>query len=261
MKKYILILFFVAGSLTFLLTTNFKLESSNYEIQSFNSPVKLDSSRWRQFHEVYNDYRPNLVIPPINYNYKSKNNPLVFNNVDITNNPAPQNEPSVRINKKNPNQVVAAWRDFRIEYTPTAVRRVGYSHSTDGGTTWSVSALIDSTLLGGGLLRNSDPCVTTDTSGNFYITTIALDNTNNSMTLAIFKSTDGGVTFPIAHSIITGQEEDKEMVTCDLTPGSPYKNTIYISWTRVLPYIINVVKSTDGGQTWSSPVAVNNSST
>ncbi len=122
--------------------------------------------------------------------------------------------------------------------------------------------MLDSTLLGGGLLRNSDASVTVDTAGNFYITTIALNNTNGNGTLAIFKSTDGGVTFPIAHILAQGQGEDKEMVTTDLTPGSPYRNNIYISWSRLNNSAdIRLVKSTDGGTTWAAPVTVGTAGT
>jgi hypothetical protein len=182
--------------------------------------------------------------------------------VDISNNPAPQNEPSVKISKKNPNRVVAAWRDFRLGVDPTAVRRVGYSYSTNGGVTWSVSALLDSTLLPGGLLRNSDPSVATDTAGNFYITTIALNNADGNGTVGVYKSTDGGVTFPIAVIAAQSGSEDKEYITCDHTPGSPYKNNLYISWTRFSGNTgIKCMRSTNGGLNWSAAVNVSTSST
>ena len=117
----------------------------------------------------------------------------VFINYNISNNNAPQNETSVKISRKDPNRVVAAWRDFRISVTP-ANRRVGYSLSTDGGNTWGVSKLLDSTLIPG-FPRNSDPVVGVDTAGNFYIAVICISNTG---ALAIYKSTDGGETFPNA---------------------------------------------------------------
>ena len=60
-------------------------------------------------------------------------NPLEFFNINISQNSAPQNEPSVRISRKDTNRVVAAWRDFRYGSDPTANRRVGYSYSSNGG--------------------------------------------------------------------------------------------------------------------------------
>ncbi|MCX6158275.1 MAG: hypothetical protein NTY74_09900 [Ignavibacteriae bacterium] len=59
----------------------------------------------------------------------------IFTNVNLTNQPFPQNEPSVRISRTDPNYVVAAWRDFGLGYNP-AIRRIGYTYSTDGGFTW-----------------------------------------------------------------------------------------------------------------------------
>ncbi|HMQ69181.1 MAG TPA: T9SS type A sorting domain-containing protein [Ignavibacteria bacterium] len=176
----------------------------------------------------------------------------VFLNYNISNNPAPQNETSVKISRKDPNRVVAAWRDFRISVTP-ANRRVGYSYSSDGGITWSVSQLLDSTLLPG-FPRNSDPVVTTDTSGNFYIAVITIGGTG---ALAIYKSTDGGVTFPNAYMIANDGSEDKEYMETDFTPGSPYLNSIYISWTRFSGVRgIKLTKSTDEGVNWTSAVPV-----
>ncbi len=219
------------------------------------------SFKFSRSHDVLNDVNPNLIVPPYVYYPPAPDNPLVYANIDISGNTSPQNEPSVKISHKNPNRVVAAWRDFRISFNP-AFRRVGYSYSSDGGATWAPSALLDSTLLGGGLLRNSDASVTVDTAGNFYITTIALDNGNGNTTLAIFKSTDGGVTFPIAHILAQGQSEDKEMVTTDLTPGSPHLNTIYICWSRLSNQAdIKLIRSTDGGTTWSTPANVGTNGT
>jgi hypothetical protein len=259
MKNYILVPLVVLGTLFFLLSANFKIQPEDNGSKSNVITINADSLK---SHDVFNDYRPNLVIPPYVYYPPTPDNPLIYTNVNISNNPpSPHNEPSVKISHKDPNRVVAGWRDFRINYNP-AYRRVGYSYSTDGGTTWSVSALLDSTLLGGGLLRNSDASVTVDTAGNFYITTIALNNANSNGTLAIFKSTDGGVTFPYAQALAQGYNEDKEMVTTDLSPNSPYRNNIYISWSRLsLSPDIRMIRSTNGGINWSTTANVSSSST
>ena len=82
-----------------------------------------------------------------------------FVNVNLTNEVNPQNEPSVRISRTNPNYVVAAWRDFRMGYDPP-VRRIGYSYSTNGGQTWSVSQLLPSPLPEHA--TQSDPVLTND---------------------------------------------------------------------------------------------------
>src|SRR5947208_725727 len=137
MKKFI-ILFGIFISLFILVNTHQNVYAQN----DFSKP-----------HDVFPD-NPNLKVMVPDFITPYTNLSAVFNNVNISNNPAPQNEPSVKISRKNPNLVVAAWRDFRLGIDPNAVRRVGYSRSTNGGATWSVPALLDSTLLPRGLLRN-----------------------------------------------------------------------------------------------------------
>lgn len=181
--------------------------------------------------------------------------PPVFFNINISQNSAPQNEPSVCISRKNPNRVVAAWRDFRYGIDPNANRRVGYSYSTNAGLTWSGSLILDSLLLPG-LTRNSDPVVTVDTAGNFYIAVIAISPTGSNLTLAVYKSVNGGMTFPFAYISSQTGTEDKEWIASDLSPISPFVNNLYISWTSFSLGGIRLTKSTNGGANWLTPVAV-----
>jgi len=180
--------------------------------------------------------------------------PLVFFNINISQNSAPQNEPSVKISRKDTNRVVAAWRDFRYGSDPTANRRVGYSYSTNGGLTWAVSQILDSTMLPGGLTRNSDPVVTVDTAGNFYIAVIAIAGVSGAnLTLAVYKSTNAGVTFGQAFICSQTGTEDKEWLTTDLSNTSPFLNSLYISWTSFSLGGIKLTKSTNSGVNWSTP--------
>lgn len=187
-------------------------------------------------------YYPQLPYPYLNYN--------------ISRDSFPQNEPSVKFNAKYPNKVLAAWRDFRTGVSP-AVRRIGYSYSTDGGTTWSVSQLIP--ILDPNHPRASDPVVCSDTNGNFYVCTVSL-TIAGALDLLVFKSTDGGATFSNYYFAQGGgsNSEDKEWMICDLTKGSsPYKNNLYISWTRFgTPAGILLTKSANSGINWSAPVQV-----
>jgi hypothetical protein len=201
--------------------------------------------------------RESVIYPvpgPIETNPPSS---VLFFNINITQNAAPQNEPSVGISRKDPNRVVAAWRDFRYGVDPNANRRVGYSYSTNGGLTWSYPVILDSMLLPN-LTRNSDPVVITDTAGNFYISVIAISPQGGNLTLAVYKSTNGGITFPNAYIAAQAGSEDKEWITADLTQGSPYLNTLYITWTRFSGGNgIKLVKSTNGGVNWTTtPISV-----
>ena len=109
---------------------------------------------------------------------------------------------------------------------------------------------------------SSDPVVVVDTSGNFYIYTVSLNETTGDGELWLFKSTDEGETFNEVYEMATGPWfEDKEWGTTDLTPTSPFANTLYCSWTRFAANTsILLIRSTDEGVTWNSPVTVSDGS-
>ncbi len=179
-------------------------------------------------------------------------NPL-FVNVNLTNEVFPQNEPTVRISRTNPNIVVAAWRDFRLGYYPS-VRRIGYTYSTNGGMTWAVSQLLPDPMPGHA--TQSDPVLTSDAAGNFYIATTSREATNTAGETVIYKSTNNGATF-VKYSVAAASSyfEDKEWITCNLVPGSPYYNSLYISWTRINDGI-KFIKSANAGLNWSDAVDI-----
>jgi len=245
MKKFftVLILLFLMYSLS-----SFAQE----EIQSiFDSPHELNVERWLQ--KFPHSFTP--LNPP------GKNPEFItdFLNVNISNDPFPQNEPSVKISRVDPNRVVAAWRDFRTGVNP-ALRRVGFSLSTDGGETWSVSKLLPQIIPGADL--SSDPVVGVDISGNFYVYTVSLNNNNGNGELWVFKSTDQGESFDQVYQMTNSTAfEDKEWATTDLNPASPFANYLYCSWTRFsFGTEILLVRSTDEGITWSNLVSVSDES-
>ncbi|MCE1164066.1 MAG: T9SS type A sorting domain-containing protein [Bacteroidetes bacterium] len=212
----------------------------------------------RRFTSPHDFYPENskIVNPPVAPSGNYAILPYPYTNLDLSNDSFPQNEPSVKFNAKYPNYVLAAWRDFRTGVLP-ALRRIGYSRSTDGGNTWSPSQLIPA--LDPNHPLASDPVVCSDTSGNFYVATISL-TASGELDILVFKSTDYGQTFQTYNFVQGGNnnDEDKEWMVCDLTTGSsPYKNNLYISWTRFgTPAGILLTKSMDGGQSWLSPVQV-----
>ncbi|MGB5529968.1 MAG: exo-alpha-sialidase, partial [Ignavibacteriaceae bacterium] len=220
------------------------------KVSIFDEPHELNTEYWlsrfpHSFAPITFDYTPTGMSN--------------FDNYNISNEPAPQNEPSVRISRKNPNRVVAAWRDFRTGVNPP-LRRVGYSFSSDGGETWSVSQLTPQIIPGAPL--SSDPVVVVDTAGNFYIYTVSLNETNGNGELWLFKSTDEGETFNQVYEMAVGPWfEDKEWGTTDFSSTSPFVNTLYCSWTRFSSNTqILLIRSTDNGVTWNSPVTVSDGS-
>lgn len=180
-------------------------------------------------------------------------------NINLSGQTDPQNEPSVKISRYDPNFVVAAWRDFRTGVIP-AIRRVGYSYSTDAGQTWSTSDLIPPFSLA--YPRTSDPAVGVDINGSFYIATISINTADANGRIAVYKSYDNGGSFwPLSvapSDTFPSDFDDKEYITCDVDLSSPYAGAIYISWTRFgSPGGMFLTRSFDGGQTWSPHTVIN----
>ena len=220
----------------------------NEKSKIFDHPHERDETIWLS--KFPHSLTP-LKVPQHNPDFITD-----FLNIDISKNLFPQNEPSVKISRVNPYRVIAAWRDFRTGVNPP-LRRVGYSLSTDGGETWSNSKLLPQIIPNAAL--SSDPVVGVDLSGNFYIFTISINDDTGNGELWVFKSTDQGETFDQVYQMANDLSafEDKEWATTDLNASSPYANNLYCSWTRFSSGTeILLVRSTDEGITWSSPVSV-----
>ncbi len=184
----------------------------------------------------------------------------VFVNNNLSLNTLPQNEPSVRISRVNPNLIVAAWRDFRLGYIePNVIRRIGYTFSTNGGTTWAAPQLLPDPNPNH--TSQSDPVITSDAQGNFYISSTSRQPVANyNRDMLMYKSTNNGQTF-FLHSIAVpgsgGSGEDKEWIFCDPIATNTTFNYIFISWTSFGPQPgIKFRKSTNGGLNWSSTVNI-----
>ncbi len=183
---------------------------------------------------------------------------LLFTNGNLSQNGFPQNEPSVRISRVNPNYVVAAWRDFRLGYTDP-VRRIGYTYSTNGGNTWAAPQLLpdpnpDHT-------SQSDPVIVSDAQGYFYISSTSRKPvTGYNRDMLLYRSTNNGQTFVLHATAVPGSGgagEDKEWIFCDLVPSNPTYNNIFITWTSFGPQPgIKFRKGTNNGTNWSATVNV-----
>ena len=165
-----------------------------------------------------------------------------------------QNEEQVAVNPLDPDNLVAVWRDFRLGY-----RRVGVGYTFDGGVTWH-----DSLLEEPAYPRHSDPGITVDADGNFYIVILAYTgSTSEENGLYVYRSEDGGVTWSDgvpAIDQVSNVFEDKELIACDRT-SSFYNGNLYVAWARFgsTTDIMNVT-STDGGETWGDAVLVSDES-
>jgi hypothetical protein len=131
------------------------------------------------------------------------------------------------------------------------------SVSADGGATWGQATLIEA----GG--RNANPVV--DSQGNVYV----FYNTSDSIKVAILKTastTSGGYRIVrVSNAVALQPRPTQYRATIYPTGSVDGKGNLYVAWAdgrnSGRGNDILYSRSTDGGQTWSSPVTVNNDGT
>jgi hypothetical protein len=181
-------------------------------------------------------------------------------------------EVSVAINPKNPENLVAA--SFQSgQAGGVRVSNVTY-HTTDGGKTWKTMPTQNPKSLVQG-----DDAVTFNSEGIVYHSFISFDGIRiqrpkraaNGIIVAASK--DGGQTWNenvpvIEHTNSVTPFEDKPWLVTDNVEGSPYKNNLYLSWTRFDEYgksdpschsHIFFSRSDDGGKTFAPPFRISDS--
>lgn len=219
------------------------------------SGVNPAFSQDNELHAIYIEKNQFTTNP-----FKQSPGIALYDNINISQQEAPQNEPSVAISRTDPNIVVAAWRDFRLGHLePNVVRRIGYSFSTDGGITWSASQLLPDPNPDH--LSQSDPVVVCDMDGNFYISSTSRQPvTYYNREMLLYKSNDNGQTFQLHATAVPGsgiQGEDKEWIFVDPVETNPTYNTLMIAWRSFGPsYGIKFRKSDVGGANWNPTVDV-----
>ena len=167
-----------------------------------------------------------------------------------------QNETVLAVNPNDPLHLVGGAIDFRL-----GTVRTGFYASQDGGLTWNDGLIFELNYE-----YQADPAVAFCADGSVVFTQISYDGIFAPNGLYFSRSTDGGQSWPIATAVVdhpTGVPfADKEWITCDTAPGSPYTNRIYVTWTEIAPgepthfYRIASKSSSDFGASWNPTVNV-----
>lgn len=202
---------------------------------------------------------------------------------------ATQNEPTVAVDPNDPNRIVVGMNDYvtrtwtcTVDDTPCSALGDGYSgtyYSNNGGATWCCAST-DPTHLGtlipgverltGGIYdAGGDPAVAFDSQGNVFYAGLGFDRTAPPNTVTASKGTfasDGTLTWGaptfINPTTSPATFNDKEWIGADSNPSSPFRDRVYVSWTRFIfnpalgTYVqspIALVYSKDSGATFSSP--------
>jgi hypothetical protein len=205
---------------------------------------------------------------------------------------APQNETAIAVDPNNSSRVVAAANDYvtrtwscTVGPTPCSALGDGYSgtyYSNDGGQTWCCVATDPSHLgtlipgvdhlAGGPYDAGGDPSLAFDSRGNIYYAGLGFNRTSNPNTVAVNRGTfDSGGALTWSQPTFINQTtsksilNDKEWIGVDANPASPYRDRIYVSFTRYVfnasngNYVqspINLAYSSDGGRTFSTPQSI-----
>ena len=198
-----------------------------------------------------------------------------------------EHEPTIAANPTDPqNLVVAAHQEG---YKELAVN-IGIYYSSDGGDTWNGPVLAEPHNATYDWFL-SDPALTADPQGNFYLAYLSIGYrplgygypTVFASSIMVGVSEDGGKTWEFVPAVTPDYVNVSELMAMGFYPDTilldkeyiaagPSKNnantTLVVSYTEFLEgvdytryeYITNITirvsVSTDGGKTWSRPVAV-----
>jgi hypothetical protein len=203
-------------------------------------------------------------------NSSSQTQPLsVGANVDMSNEDTPQSETSITANPNNPKMLVGGSNEI------VRLPMRGY-FSSDGGNSWdAVDLPLPPPATTNGTDFGSDPGVAFDTRGNVYYSYIVVFfnrffQSIQGTEMAVARSSDGGKTWPqvtfFDFNSGSGKFNDKPYLAVDTNPHSLFRDSVYVAWDNAsfnagkssANNALLFARSTDGGQTFSSPLAVNN---
>ena len=173
------------------------------------------------------------------------------------------------------NRTYCVWTEFGGSLDGEVALR----YSTDYGATWSAKVNISGTLTPLSSAFGQGANVQTGPNGEVYVTYVIYDAqwTDGEDAIGFSKSTDGGTTWTHLRAYnqvnfgIRGNLSSKNGIRVSSFPsmsvdrsGGPNNGNIYITWPQranVAPAgnspDIVIIKSTDGGATWSAPMRVN----
>src|SRR5579863_240293 len=157
--------------------------------------------------------------------------------------------------------MVAAFQTGRI--VPGGSTDIGWATSTNGGTTWSHGFLPGLTKGDGNGPYDaaSDPAVAYDAKHNVWmIASLPISNSSLTPAVVVSRSTDGGFTWDKPVNVFpTAPSSDKNWIVCDSWASSPHYGNCYVEWDDPSNGdLIEMSRSTDGGQTWSAPAITPN---
>jgi hypothetical protein len=176
-------------------------------------------------------------------------------------------EAAVALDPADPRRIVVSYHHAvgaGSDHHPGMTVDVHVAWSEDGGSTWAVADRTTHPEY----TRSLDATVAFDTRGHAYLAYIGLDRMTMGTRHGQFlsRSLDGGRTWEPPVTLVSQPETEHEPdfdhipnLVCDVAAESPYGDTVYVVWDRVLGGArggtMFITRSTDGGETWSEPHA------
>jgi len=169
-----------------------------------------------------------------------------------------QSETTIAVDPTNPLRLIGGFNDCRGFFVPSRNGISGWGFSADGGATWTGVQTGLPKFAPGDFGARGDPSIDVDAQGNFYYASLYQRVGVGQLLISVHKGGFVGSTFTWNTPTFATSppvNADKEHLGVDRRPGS---QTVYVSYTNfgVSPRTIEVVRSTDGGATWSMPVVL-----
>ncbi len=154
------------------------------------------------------------------------------------------NEPSICVDRNNPNQMSIGWRQFSS--VASNFREAGFAYTTNGGTGWIAPGVLENNVF------RSDPVLNSDTVGRFFYLSLVQNFLDD-----LWRSITGGQSWTRVGPADGG---DKQWFTIDNTNSSGH-GFQYQCWSTDGNNYggRQFTRSTDGGLTWLDPINIPNS--
>lgn len=145
--------------------------------------------------------------------------------------PGTQAEPYLDVDPFDPEHIVAGWQENR--YSDGGAQSLNVAVSFDRGGHWTESLVPELTLASNGEWeRASDPWVEFGPAGTVYFASLLFNQSSPENAVGVSRSTDGGLTWEPPVEVFRAPLDfnDKQALTVDTFPDSPYYGRVYVAW-------------------------------
>ncbi|MBK9282835.1 MAG: T9SS type A sorting domain-containing protein [Sphingobacteriaceae bacterium] len=169
-------------------------------------------------------------------------------------------EQSMAMHPNNPAHLVVAWMKYIFAPAPAGMM-IATSTSTNGGLTWSTPVNIPHFRPH---WTSADPTLAFNTNGDIYLGYIDYKIQKDSGAVYVAKSTNGGTSWGTPSKVIDFFDNadlaiDRPWIAVD-NSGGAYDGNVYCVTMSIkedpLPHHNYLMKSTNGGNTWSAPLQI-----